>query len=251
MFSSKIIKIEDDDDQKGLVRNFYLQQFPGEEEILDENERAQQKQHMVKTTIDAAKIDAERLRVQAQQKAKQTIEKARKQAQQIEKDAFQKGHTEGVASGMAKGEQEFKSKIEFLAGLSAEFAKIKDAFYADHQEIILDLAMKIARKVIHQEVTSNRELIVSVLQSAITLAVEREKLKIRVNPADLEMCLARRPDILKNVDGVKQIVFEPDESIEPGGAVIEYAFGEIDARIEQQLAEVEDEINRARAESDE
>lgn len=237
MFSSKVIKT--DEPEKNGVRNFYLQQFPEEEPDATNNGDAGIPAGPTKTTLDAARLSAERMRVEAQQEAGRIVQAAQKKAELIEKDAYDRGHAEGLQAGLGKGEAEFARQIGQLAVIGAEFDKIKAAFYAEHQEIIIDMALSIARKVIHREVSTQRDIVISVLKAAVGLAVERERLKVRVHPEDMQLCIQKRPDIVKEIDGIQQIVFEADESVGRAGAVIEYAFGEIDARIEQQIHEIE------------
>ncbi len=183
--------------------------------------------------------EAQRIKDLAVIEAKSITDDAKKNARKIEKDALQKGLAEGTREGMAKAEKQLGSLILGFENMVAEFENIKNDFYVSHQDIVLELALKIAKKVIHQEVKTEHDFIIGVLNSAIKLAVDREKLKIRVNPDDLELCLKKRPDFIRDVDGIKKIIFESDECIQRGGAIVEYAFGEIDARIEKQFEEVE------------
>lgn len=245
MFSSKIIKTDTHTDKKSGVRNFYLQQFPADDDGGDEGGDDRQA-----TTIDAARIEAERLRVEARQEAARILEQSRKELQRLEKQAHTKGYEEGLAAGRSQGAREFQSGIDAVQRIAIQYEDLKERYYHEHQTILIDLALKIARKVIHQEVTCNPELILPVLRAAIRLAVEREKLVVRINPADLEVCRRARPDLLRQTDGITRIVFEPDESIGVGGAIIEYAFGEIDARIDQQFQEVETALARVCEEQD-
>lgn len=235
MFLSKIIKIQDNEESD--FRSFSLKQFPCD----DENSRKKHRraaEALAKKHADAAHD----IRTQAQQEAHQIISTAHTQAQKIKQDASAQGFSQGEQAARQKIEQELAPLVSTLRSIDAEFENIKGTFYDDHQDIILELALKIARKVIHQEISSNDELIISVLTSAIKLAIDREKLKIRIHPDDLEMCMQKRQDIMRRVDGIKQILFEPDGSINKGGAIIECAFGEIDARIEQQFDEIEREL---------
>jgi flagellar assembly protein FliH len=245
MFSSKVIKTDEPD--KNGVRNFYLQQFPEDDKDGQATESGATACRST-TTVDAARLSAERIRVEAQQEAGLTIQTAQQKSVLIEKEAFERGYADGVQTGMCKGEAEFQAQIQQLAGITAEFRKLQEAFYADHQDIIIELALGIARKVIHAEVSTNRELVISVLKAAVKLAVERERLKIRVHPEDIELCIQKRPGILKEIDGIQQIIFEADESVGRAGAVIEYAFGEIDARIEQQFDEIENTLHQSQLE---
>ncbi|MEI6127189.1 MAG: FliH/SctL family protein [Pseudomonadota bacterium] len=246
MFSSKVIKIKDKHTSE--VHQFLLKQFPSD----DTSAASDHSDVIVKQVLEKKEADTlHDMRLHAQQDAQLTIAHAQKEAQRIEREAYERGFSKGEHAGMQKAEAELAPLIAFSRGMCDEFKKIKEYFYIDHQDIILELALKIARKVIHQEIVSNNELIIGVLSSAIKLAIDREKLLIRIHPDDLEICQQKRPDIMKNSDGIKQILFEPDGSVDKGGAIIEYAFGEIDARIEQQFTEIERELKNTHLDMDE
>jgi hypothetical protein len=49
-------------------------------------------------------------------------------------------------------------------------------------------------------------------------------------------------DFIKMLEGAKSVQVVEDSSVGPGGCVIETDFGEIDARISSQLAELESKI---------
>lgn len=238
MFSSKIIKPKDK--EKSNVRSFSLRQFPCSDE-KSRQPHGRGKDAQAKKIADAARDS----RAQAQHEAQLLLDNARRDAVKIQQEAFDQGFTAGSQEGRNKAEAELAPLISGLEKIHNDFAAIKESFYTDHQDIILELALKIARKVIHQEIFSNDALVINILIAAIKLAMDREKLKIRIHPDDLAVCIERRPEIMKTVDGIKQLLFEPDESIGKGGALIEYAFGEIDARIEQQFTEVERDLRNA------
>jgi flagellar assembly protein FliH len=234
MNSSKIIKTEDND--RSGVKNFLLKQFPGND---NEDENGKNKKRHPQKGCDPERLDAKRIKFQAQQEAKLIIEKAQKDAEMLEKKAFESGFSQGEQEGRQKAEDELATLISSFKKILLEFENMKQRFYVEHQDVVLELALKIARKIIHQEVRSNKDFLMGVLTSAIKLAVDRERLEIRVNPEDMDLCLRKRLDIIKEIDGIKQIVYEPDENVDRGGAIVECAFGEIDARLDQQFAEVE------------
>ena len=49
-------------------------------------------------------------------------------------------------------------------------------------------------------------------------------------------------DIIERVERDHHITIAEDSTVDPGGAIIETDFGEIDARIASQLQEIEDQI---------
>lgn len=234
MNTSKIIKIEDTD--KSTIKNFFLRQFPKKE---NDDKPGRGKKNAAQHSV---LLDIDRLKKQAEQEARLIVDNAQREAQRIEKESYNQGLTKGIREGRRKSEQELSTLIESFKNIIAGVEKIKEEFYNSHHDMILGLSLEIARKVIHQEVVSNKELILGVLNSALRHAIDREKLEVRINPEDMDLCMQKRRDIIRNIDGIKQIVFEPDETVGRGGAIIASVFGEIDARIEQQFAKVETEL---------
>jgi flagellar assembly protein FliH len=67
---------------------------------------------------------------------------------------------------------------------------------------------------------------------------ERDGMKVRLNPQDFHYITEIKEDFLREMDGVKNIVFEEDPGIKAGGVMVETMFGEVDARLEQQFDEI-------------
>jgi flagellar assembly protein FliH len=84
----------------------------------------------------------------------------------------------------------------------------------------------------------DRDVILSVLREAVKNVLDRDRIKIRLNPRDHERVSKLAPGLIAGFEGIRSISLEPDESMSCGGAVIETAFGEIDATMEQQLDEI-------------
>jgi flagellar assembly protein FliH len=59
---------------------------------------------------------------------------------------------------------------------------------------------------------------------------------------DLKLTTEHTKDFISLVEGVKSIQVVEDSSVDSGGCIIETDFGEIDARIASQLAELEAKI---------
>jgi flagellar assembly protein FliH len=103
---------------------------------------------------------------------------------------------------------------------------------------IVQLSLAVAEKVIHLEATTNREVIRGVLKEAIKNIGDRENMKIRVHPQDFQFMIEIKNDFLQSFDGIRNMTFAEDESIQRGGAIIETICGEVDARLDQQYNEM-------------
>lgn len=161
-----------------------------------------------------------------------------REVQLARQQAYAEGLAEGIEKGRALHRQEQRQPIESLAALLAEAARIKQALLAEAEGQLLDLALAVAEKVIHLEVTTNREVIQGVLREAIRQIADRSGMKIRIHPEDFRYMMEIKSDFLQTIDGIGNVVFEADNGIARGGALIETLYGEVDARIDQQFREV-------------
>jgi hypothetical protein len=60
--------------------------------------------------------------------------------------------------------------------------------------------------------------------------------------ADVKLTTEHINSFIQKMEGVKGIQVAEDSTVDPGGCIIETDFGEIDARISSQLAEMESKI---------
>jgi flagellar assembly protein FliH len=152
----------------------------------------------------------------------------------ITDQSYRKGFTEGCELQ----KKEAASLLEALAAMMKKIPQIERDIIEKSEEQIIKLAIAVAEKIIGQEITTRKEIIIDVLRSALRNVSETEGMKIRLNPLDFRYMMEVKKDFLQSFDGVRNVVFEEDSSIRRGGAVIETMFGEVDARLESQLKEI-------------
>ena len=104
----------------------------------------------------------------------------------------------------------------------------------------------IAKKIIGEIAEEGRDIVVNIAKEAIKRASDREALRIRVAPVDYDALNKKRSELLQCIDGIKSLIFEADESVQPGGCLIETNQGEIDARIESQIKVIKGALTAAR-----
>jgi flagellar assembly protein FliH len=174
-----------------------------------------------------------------EQKSESLIRQAQIKASEIEKDAYEKGFAEGQKAGQEVGENMMEALLKQYAKSLEELRKLrKDVFVSSEREVIR-LALEVAKKLIKREVVLDEELILTLVKVALSRAAEQTVLTVRVNSKDYQVIQryqsAQSSGSLLN-DGVKLI---EDSAISRGGCLIETESGLVDARIEEQLREIE------------
>jgi flagellar assembly protein FliH len=161
-----------------------------------------------------------------------------KRVQNAEKDFFARGINEGIITGEDQVRKETIKSIESLQNQLKEVASLRKSILEKAEKDILMLSVSIAEKILQQEVRSNPDTVQNILKAAMKNILDRDNIKVRLHPQDFLYMMEKKEDFLQGFDGIKNIVFEEDGGIIRGGAVIETQFGEVDARIDRQFAEV-------------
>lgn len=172
-------------------------------------------------------VESEEIRTQVEERVKIAL-----------KETYDRGFSEGVTEGMDREKSELSLAAESVAKLSRELKRLKEEFLESSEKEIIDLVFSIAGKIIHKEVSVDREVVLSVLKDAMKNIQERDGVRIRLNPEDYRYIKEAKPDFL---DSFGNMSIEKDEKIGQGGAVIETHFRAVDARLDQQLNKIRDQ----------
>jgi flagellar assembly protein FliH len=164
------------------------------------------------------------------------------QLKKLRDDAYAKGHAEGLKSQS----KNVTAALEALAAATKSLPLIRKNILEKGEEQMVQLAIAIAEKIIQEEVTTRKDLILGVLKGALKNVADTEGMKIRLNTQDFRYMMEVKKDFLQSFDGIRNVVFEEDSSVKRGGAVVETMFGEVDARLENQLKEIKTAMLRVK-----
>jgi flagellar assembly protein FliH len=160
------------------------------------------------------------------------------------KEAYDQGFAEGMLRGGEVEKKRLHSALTAFEKATGDLVQLKQHAFEKLEPDVLDLAISVAEKIIHQEIQTNRNVFMGVLKEAVRNISDREGIKIRLNPKDHEHMLEVNPAILSSFEGVKDPVFEKDDTLSPGDVMIETLFGEIDARLDRQMVEIKSALSR-------
>ena len=190
----------------------------------------------------AAQDEAEQLIAEATQKAKEIEDASRMAFEAERKEAEDRGRAAGREAGFAEGKAEVQRLIE-RTQIVLERAQDKRAeILGETEQEIIDLVLLISRKVVKVISDNQRNVIISNVVQALRKVKGRGNIIIRVNMVDLKLTTEHVKDFIKLLEGTKSIQVVEDSTVDPGGCIVETDFGEIDARISSQLAELETKI---------
>jgi len=104
------------------------------------------------------------------------------------------------------------------------------------ESMVLNLAFLVSEKIIKREIET-KSIIDETLKFALKKVLGANKVIIKLNQVDLEHLKSNAEGIF-NDDIFSRITFEPDERIDAGGCLVETEIGNVESRINTQLAEL-------------
>jgi len=186
----------------------------------------------------------------AQAKAQALLDEAAVQAQQLKAQARAEGEREGKAQGHNEGHQAGleQGRSEGLAGYSEKTASFqaillalqaeKEGYLADRELLIVELATRMAAKILAREADTRPDHVQHLLKQAIRRLADKSRLVVTLSPQDLEKVEQAKASGDLDLAGVKQIEFLADERLLPGGLRVQSGKQTLDAALDSQLAEL-------------
>jgi len=172
--------------------------------------------------------------------ARDVLEAAEKQAQTLIEEAEQRRHTimedarqAGFRQGIAEWDRAF-----------AAVRQAQEALEIKYEPQMIRLAVKIAEKIIGQELQSRPETIVAIARECLRGVRHEHSLTLRVNPNEVDAVQQNLVSLVEAAGSDRRIRVVPDGAVAPGGCIVDSAVGVIDARLETQLKCLEEVLLR-------
>jgi flagellar assembly protein FliH len=175
----------------------------------------------------------------AETKKEEILTEARHRAELMEREAYEKGYRQGEVTGEKVAQKKFESAMTSLESALRELDKLKAEILTSMEPFLIQFALKVARKIVHQEIKLNQDVVLQNIRAAMNELVHKDSVTVRLNPSDYQH-VSQYP---MHISGdVKNLVFEADPTVDRGGAILETDFGDLDARIEQQFSRIEHSV---------
>ena len=153
---------------------------------------------------------------------------------QARKESYQRGFSEGRNIGHEQAAAELQPVMDRLSRSLADLATVRSKVRKTAESDLLKLAIAVARRVIHRELTLDPGSIEGLIRVALEKLESRELCRVRVHPDQepvIRTLLARF--------SAAPVELIPDPTLQCGDVLFETAHGTLDGSIEAQLQEIE------------
>lgn len=175
---------------------------------------------------------------EARRTADRMLQQAQERSLTVEREAYEKGFAQGEKAGMELANKKAEALLQRYQASLAEFARLRGDILLRIEKDVVRLAVAIAKKIVHREVHADPEIILTMTRIALTRIGEKSMVTIHLNPADFKFVLDNKSR-LGTASELAGITLVEDGAVSRGGCLIDTEMGSIDARVDEQLREIE------------
>lgn len=216
--------------------------------------KARQSQHLgsgVAFNFEDLQRRCEQELSRARQQADEILRRAREEARQTGQNAFTQARQDGYREGLREAEREIQQQAEKIAAgevqrrlrtalpavqqLAETLSHERERWLADWETEVIRLAVAIAEKIVRHEIRIHPEVSIELVRETLQMVTGSARLRIRLHPEDEQhMGMAAR-EMAHALSGVAEVHLVPDETVAPGGCLVETEHGAVDGRLDAQL----------------
>ncbi|MBU2510900.1 hypothetical protein KJ966_06165 [bacterium] len=182
-------------------------------------------------------------RIEAEKQAAEIIQNAENTRDEILNQGREEGYQAGFAEGLAKQKEENETNTGAVLNLLNELQTLRKSMMRKNEEQIARLSMLIAQKVVHKKLTTEKELILEMLKSAMQHFEGMGNIKIKLHPIEFDFIAANQNELKKYLDEDQVINVRADQKINPGAPLIESDFTVVDLDLNKQFKEIKNKID--------
>lgn len=168
----------------------------------------------------------------------------------VVQEEIQKAYDRGVADGQIQAKVTFKIETDKyknwmsrIDGIIESLASENQRSLKKYEESVISVSLMVAEHILGHEASDKATLVLEQVRKAIASLDNDLVFKINVHPESVKILEDTKSSLLANKDDSRKIVIVADESVEPGGCVLETTAGIIDARIKAQLDMLRDPLS--------
>ena len=153
--------------------------------------------------------------------------------------------TEGFEQGRAEAAAALAPALQALETAAAAVHAERLAASERLEAHAVDLGLFLAERVIGGALAVEPERVVEAVRGALRAVVERERVTVLVNPADLDLVRDAMDGLRATLGGIEHTEVQAERRVTRGGAILRTQDGDVDARVETKLQRAREVVESA------
>lgn len=218
-----------------FVEGFVVEEVIGPEE--EERRRQEEEENRKREEFE------KRLEEEVNEKVKIALEEQKSkltaQFEQEKKETYTQGFNDGKEEGIKEGKDEIRPLIDDFLSISKKISDEKELVIHEAEKEVITLCYLITKKIIKKEIEKDDKVILTIIKESLEFISDETDLVLKLNPEDYNVIKEYEKELISKLKDVKNFKIESDDKITRGGCLLETNSGEVDARLEAKLNELE------------
>ncbi|RNF38755.1 FliH/SctL family protein [Planococcus salinus] len=167
---------------------------------------------------------------------------AEQEAARLAQEATEKGFHTGLSQGTLQAENDFREQRQAMQELIETAHEEKARIVQQSEPFLLSLSVKIAEKVIKEELKQNDEQLLNIVKQALRHIEESEDIVLQVALEDYPYVLPFLEELKTYVRAESELKIIPVIHLAKGDCMIQTANGSYDVTIDSQLQEIKKQL---------
>jgi flagellar assembly protein FliH len=159
----------------------------------------------------------------------------RAEAEQIRAQAWAAGEAEGRAAGLASARTDAAPAVAALGASVQAISELRGQVMAELEDDAVEMALRLAEQILAGVLSVQPERVIDVARNALRHLIDRRRVTLVVNPADLELVSECIEQLQSELGGIEHLGVQADRRVARGGVIARTDTGDIDAGIDTQL----------------
>jgi flagellar biosynthesis/type III secretory pathway protein FliH len=159
--------------------------------------------------------------------------------------AIEEARAQGYATCRAEMEAEVRDRVSNFTSMVEDLTAQRKRLLMESEEAVMKLSCDIARRIVAKMAEVDEAVVLDIVRNAIGHLSDRQKVTIRVNPADAVVLRAHGDELAEASGAGSMVEILEDARIKRGGCLIEGESGSVEAQLDRQVDMIEKALMEA------
>lgn len=172
----------------------------------------------------------------------QVLTKITEVQQEAYEQAKKLGYDDGFKQAYMDRKEEIEKYIALFQDLVNSLQNIKPELVQQNEAHLVKLTYQIASRLLYSHIEEDPSLVLPVIEKSIEAAQADEEINLYISPEQFQKLSEVQESSERKFEFLKNVKLIPSDDVSPGGCIVETNYGEIDARVEERIKKMGDEL---------
>jgi flagellar assembly protein FliH len=176
---------------------------------------------------------------------KRVVEELKQVQEKAYKEAYQLGLTEGIKKAFEEKNLEIDVGLKQMEAVIDSVVTLKKELVRFNETHLVKLLFHFASRIAGKEVTLDNTLVLDFIKQAVEKAQSEEEIVLNVSNDQFQFVEELRNSTQREMEFLKKVKLVANEAVKAGGCIVQTNYGEIDARTDERVQKLWEQLSES------